>query len=110
MALAITGFVLGSLFTLVAGSKRLSFRSEESLVRAARLRAATNFALLENDYNDIELVLEDDSFLVNEAEFLEDPVRKTSPSTRALQKYEVVNSNSGEVITGLRWIQLELPQ
>ena len=110
VALAITGFVLGSLFTLVAGSKRLSFRSEESLVRAARLRAATNFALLENDYNDIELVLEDDSFLVNEAEFLEDPVRKTSPSTRALQKYEVVNSNSGEVITGLRWIQLELPQ
>ena len=33
VALAITGFLLGGLFSLVGGSKQLSWRSEESLVR-----------------------------------------------------------------------------
>ena len=53
VALAITGFVLGGLFSLVGGSKQLGWRSEESLLRATRLRAAINFALLENEYRNV---------------------------------------------------------
>ena len=47
VALTITGFVLGGLFSLVGGSKQLTWRSEASLVRATEIRAATNFALLQ---------------------------------------------------------------
>ena len=46
VALAITGFILGGLFSLLGSSKQLSWRSEENLLRASRVRAATNFALL----------------------------------------------------------------
>ncbi|MBL6817064.1 MAG: type II secretion system protein, partial [Pseudomonadales bacterium] len=37
VALTITGFVLGGLFSLVGGSKQLTWRSEASLVRATEI-------------------------------------------------------------------------
>ena len=43
VALAISGFILGGLFSLLGSSKQLSWTSEENLLRAARIRAATNF-------------------------------------------------------------------
>ncbi len=110
VALTITGFVLGGLFSLVGGSKKLSWRSEESLVQATRVRAAINFALLENDYSDVELILRDDSYRVRALEVLEDPERKTQASVYGFQAYEVVNRERDEVVTGSRWIRLDLPQ
>ncbi len=110
MALAITGFVLGGLFSLVGGSKQLGWRSEESLIRATRIRAATNFALLENEYRDVEAILSDSSYDIRGQELLEDPLRKTQPTVFALQEYEIWNEDRDEMITGSRWIQLDLPQ
>lgn len=110
VALTITGFVLGGLFSLVGGSKQLSWRSEESLVQAMRARAAINFALLENEYADVELILRDDSYQIRALDELEVPVRKTEATVHSFQSYEVVNRERDEVITGSRWIQLELPQ
>ena len=110
VALAITGFVLGGLFSLVGGSKQLGWRSEESLLRATRLRAATNFALLENEYRNVELILEDESFQIVPKDILEDPERKTQPSIFTLQGFEIVDDDRDEVITGSRWVQLDLPQ
>ena len=110
VALTITGFVLGGLFSLVGGSKQLSWRSEESLIQATRVRAAVNFALLENEYSDVEQILQDDSYRIRSLDLLEDPERKTQGSVHAFQAYEVVNRERGEVIAGSRWIQLDLPQ
>ena len=110
VALAITGFVLGGLFSLVGGSKQLGWRSEESLLRATRLRAAINFALLENEYRNVELILEDESFQIVPKDILEDPERKTQPSIFTLQAFEIVDDDRDEVITGSRWVQLDLPQ
>ena len=110
VALAITGFVLGGLFSLVGGSKQLGWRSAESLLRATRLRAATNFALLENEYRNVELILEDDSFQIVPKDILEEPERKTQPSIFTLQAFEIVDDDRDEVITGSRWVQLDLPQ
>jgi len=110
VALAITGFVLGGLFSLVGGSKQLGWRSAESLLRATRLRAATNFALLENEYRNVELILEDDSFQIVPKDILEEPERKTQPSIFTLQAFEIVDDERDEVITGSRWVQLDLPQ
>lgn len=108
IALTITGFILGGLFSLVAGSKQLSWRSEESLLRATKLRAVTNFALLENEYSEVELILEDDSWEIRPLQLLEEPERKTQASVHTLQAYELLNSERDEIITGNRWIQLEL--
>ncbi len=110
VALAITGFVLGGLFSLVGGSKQLGWRSEESLLRATRLRAAINFALLENEYRNVELILEDESFQIVPKDILEKPERKTQPSIFTLQAFEIVDDDRDEVITGRRWVQLDLPQ
>ncbi|MCH7672634.1 MAG: type II secretion system protein [Proteobacteria bacterium] len=110
VALTITGFVLGSLFSLLGGSKQLSWRSEASLIEATRLRAATNFALLEDEYFDVEPILEDDSYEIRSIDILEEPERKTQPSTYTLEEYEILNSDRGIIITGSRWIQLELPR
>ena len=110
VALAITGFVLGGLFSLVAGSKQLGWRSEESLLRANRLRASTNFALLQNEYRNVELILEDESLQIMPKDILEEPERKTQPSIFTLQAFEIINDDRGEVITGSRWVQLDLPQ
>jgi len=110
VALTITGFVLGGLFSLVGGSKQLSWRSEASLVEATRLRAAINFALLENEYSDVEEILLDDSYQIRSLDLLEDSERKTQATVHAFQAYEVINRERDEVVAGSRWIQLDLPQ
>jgi prepilin-type N-terminal cleavage/methylation domain-containing protein len=110
VALTITGFVLGGLFSLVGGSKQLSWKSEDSLIRATRARAAINYALLENEFHDVELILEDDSYEVRDQGLLEDPERKTQATAYALQAIEIINEDRDEIISSNRWIQLSLPQ
>lgn len=110
VALAITGFLLGGLFSLLAGSKQLSWRSEASLVRAINARAHINFALLENDLNEVEPAVENDRYFVRGDELLEDPERKTQATAYALENFEVINDARDDIIVGTRWVQLELPR
>ncbi len=110
VALAITGFLLGGLFTLLAGSKQLSWRSEASLVRAINARAAVNFALLENQRNEVEAVLDNARFRVTVGELLEDPERKTQAIQFSLEEFEVVDEFREELLTGTRFVLLEVPR
>ena len=110
VALAITGFILGGLFSLLGSSKQLSWRSEENLLRAARVRAATNFALLQNEFRDVEEILKDDGYEIRSLELLDDPIRKTEPLMYALQRYQITDDSRDEQFFGSRWIRLNLPQ
>ncbi len=110
VALAITGFVLGSLFSLVGGSKQLTWRSQDSLLRATELRAATNFALLENEFQDVQPILKNDDYTVVSGRELEAPERKTQPTLYALQNYEIRNDDRDETVSATRWIRLALPR
>ena len=110
VALAITGFILGGLFSLLGSSKQLSWRSEENLLRAARVRAATNFALLQNEFRDVEEILEDNGYEIRSLELLDDPIRKTEPLLYALQRYQITDVSRDEQFFGSRWIRLNLPQ
>ena len=74
VALTITGFLLGGLFALVGGSKQLSWRAEDVLVRATQQRTAWNFALLDNEYAELEPILDDEFYTVRELDDLEAPV------------------------------------
>ena len=110
VALAITGFILGGLFSLLGSSKQLSWRSEENLLRAARVRAATNFALLQNEFRDVEEILEDNGYEIRSLELLDDPIRKTEPLLYALQRYQITDDSRDEQFFGSRRVRLNLPQ
>lgn len=110
VAMTITGFVLGGLFSLVAGSKQMSWRAEDNLLRATQIRAATNYALLYNQFLELEPILYSDQFRVETGDLLEPPVRKTQPSNLALETYRIINSVDEVIASGSRWIQLDLPR
>ena len=110
VALAITGFILGGLFSLLGSSKQLSWRSEENLLRAAHVRAATNFALLQNEFRDVEEILKDDGYEIRSLGLLDDPIRKTEPLLYALQQYQITDDSRDEQFFGSRWVRLNLPQ
>ena len=110
VALAITGFILGGLFSLLGSSKQLSWRSEENLLRAARVRAVTNFALLQNEFRDVEEILKDGGYEIRSLELLDDPIRKTEPLLYALQRYQITDDSRDEQFFGSRWVRLNLPQ
>ena len=110
VALAITGFLLGGLFSLLAGSKQLSWRSEASLVRATNARAHLNFALLENQLNEVEPAVENDRYSVRVGEVLEDPERRTQATRYALETFEVLSEDREDIIVGTRLLELEVPR
>jgi len=110
VALAITGFILGSLFTLVAGSKQLTWRAEDSLQRATQIRAATNFALLQNEIDEVQEILQNRAFISEPLDQIEPPLQKTQAMSFALQNYRVVNSEREEEYLASRWIQLYVPE
>lgn len=111
VALTITGMVLGSLFALAGGSKQLAFRSGESLHTAIQARAAINYALLQDEYREVEEILEGaERFEIRGDDYLEFPPRKTQPTIFKLQTYSVTDEETDEAITGTRWVRLELAE
>ncbi len=109
VALTITAMVLGGLFTLAAGSKQLAGRAQSSLSDTVQARANINFALLDNQFRDIESVIEDE-FDVSPVDELEDPLRRTAPMYDLLETYRMVDPETGEQIEGVRWLRSDLPR
>ena len=107
VALTITGFLLGGLFSLVGGSKQLSWRSEEALVRAIQQRAAWNFALLDNEYADLEAILDDDYNEVRGLDDIEAPDRQTQSLQYTLRALELVSEDGDVKAVATRWIRLQ---
>lgn len=107
VALTITGFLLGGLFSLVGGSKQLSWRSEDALVRAMQQRAAWNFALLDNEYADLETILDDDYYEIRELDDIEVPDRQTQPLQYTLRALELVSETGDVEAVATRWIRLQ---
>ena len=107
VALTITGFLLGGLFSLVGGSKQLSWRAEDALVRAIQQRAAWNFALLDNEYADLEAILYDDYYEVRELDDIEAPDRQTQSLQYTLRALELVSEDGDVEAVATRWIRLQ---
>lgn len=110
VALTITAMVLGSLFSLAAGSKQLAYRSDQSLQRAVQARAAVNFALLEDEYSEVEPAIDNERFDIRGEDYLDPVHRKTEPLSYKLQHYAVIDERTDERIEGTRWVRLELPE
>ena len=106
VALTITGFLLGGLFALVGGSKQLSWRAEDVLVRATQQRTAWNFALLYNEYADLEPILDEEFYTVRELDDLEAQDRQTQPLSYTLRALELVSEDGDVEAVAMRWIRL----
>lgn len=110
VALTISAMILGGLFALAAGSKQLALRAQDSLQLSTSNRAVINFALLDNEFRDIEAVLDESRYQIRAVDVLPDVERRTAPMNDLLQAYEVIDNQTEEVINGVRWIRFDLPQ
>ena len=110
VALTITGFLLGGLFSLIGGSKELSFRAGGHLSRSLELRAINNFGMLQDGYNDFEAILDSDRFDVEDLYELAAPARKTQPMNHSLKVFEITDKNSRVSFLLSRWQQEDLPK
>ena len=79
IALMITAMVMGSLFTLSAGSKQLAFRAQQSLQDSTAARAAVNEALLDNEFRDLEPAMSETRYTIEGQDVLDDAERRTAP-------------------------------
>jgi prepilin-type N-terminal cleavage/methylation domain-containing protein len=110
IALMITAMVMGSLFTLSAGSKQLAFRAQQSLQDSTAARAAVNEALLDNEFRDLEPAMSETRYTIEGQDVLDDAERRTAPMNDLLQLYEIRNNQTGETIEAVRWMRFDLPQ
>jgi prepilin-type N-terminal cleavage/methylation domain-containing protein len=110
VALTITGLALGGLFSVIAGNKRLAWRSEAALIKSTQVRSLINFSQLNDQRGAIDVTFENrDLQLYTDIE-LEIPERHTAGTTQALRAYEILDENGMEVAKGTYWVELELPE
>ena len=110
VALTITGMALGGLFGVIAGNKRLAWRSEESLVKTMQARSLINFSQLNDERGYAALDFENQDLIINFGYELEISDRKTQASRLALREYEVFDEVGGLITTGTYWVELELAE
>lgn len=112
IALTITGLVLGGLLSLSAGSKRLAVTAQETLHEAVQRRAALQYAQLEPIPDRLEPLPGGDlqRFESNAGDLLPDPIRRTIPTQWLLQEYRLEDADSDEILTGSRWVRLDVPR
>lgn len=110
VALTITGMALGALFGVIAGNKRLAWRSEEALVKTMQVRSLINYSQLNDELGEVEVDFENDNLTILTGNEIEAPERKTQASVMALREYEVTDEFGELVTTGSYWIELELPE
>ena len=110
VALTITGMALGALFGVIAGNKRLAWRSEEALVKTMQVRSLINYSQLNDELGEVVVDFENDELSIRSGYEIEAPERKTQASIMALREYEVIDEFGELVTTGSYWIELELPE
>ncbi len=110
VAMTITAMVLGGLFSLAAGSKRLAFTARENLQEAVQTRAHIQYALLDNGYAELEPILAGDEYRMSSGDLLPDPLRRTAPTPYLLTRYQLIHRETNETIDGVRWTRFELPR
>ena len=109
VALTIAGMVMGALFGIIGGNKRLAWRSEEALVESVHARNLINFSMLNNERAEIYIDFENDDLLIAEGAELDSPPRQTQPISMQLKQYEILDARGEVIASGAYWIDLDLP-
>ncbi len=88
IAMTIVAMALGTVFSLLAGSKRLAFKAADDIERTIFLRSALNAAqiLEEPEYPELPNRYKK-SLEIDSGDFLEKPEKQTRPMKLALESY-----------------------
>jgi len=108
LAIAIVGIALGSIFGLLAGSKRLAFKASNEIGQVLFLRAAINVAQLEeeSDYPELpEEYKKETDFEIEDV--LESPDRQTRKILLGLEPYTIAHKEKNLEIKSIRLKILE---
>jgi len=111
VALSIVGMVLGTVFGLLAGSKRLAFKSLDDIERTVFLRSAINVAqvLKEPDYPELpERYKKSLDLSIDEP--LEKPEHQTKLMRLALEPYRLYDDAKGIELKSIRFVLLDTVQ
>jgi prepilin-type N-terminal cleavage/methylation domain-containing protein len=108
VAMTIVGMVLGTVFGLLAGSKRLAFKAADDIERTVFLRSAINAAqmLEEPDYPELPERYKKDLEMDTE-EPIEKPEKQTRPMRLALEPYILHDDEKGIELKSVRLIKLD---
>jgi prepilin-type N-terminal cleavage/methylation domain-containing protein len=111
VALAIVGMVLGTVFSLLASSKRLAFKALDDIERTVFLRSALNSAqaLEEPDYPELPERYKKNVELKTD-EPIEKPERQTQPMRLALEPYRIYDDEKGIELKAVRLVLLDTAQ
>jgi len=108
VAMAIVGMVLGTVFGLLAGTKRLAFKAVDDIERTIFLRSAINAAqvLEEPEYPELPERYKDSLDLTTD-DLLEKPEQQTRPMRLALEPYTLRDDEKGIEFTTVRLVKLD---
>jgi len=103
LAIAIVGMALGSIFGLLAGSKRLAFKASEEMGQVLFLRASISIAQLEeeSEYPELPEVYKKEVDFESD-ELLESPDRQTRKILLGLEPYNLSNTEKHLEINSVR--------
>lgn len=106
IAMAIVGMVLGSIFSLLAGSKRLAFKGVNDIERTVFLRSAINAAQLLEDpeYPELPERYRQNLEIQVSDEEIEIPERQTKPMQLALEPVAIYDSETEKVLYTVRLV------
>jgi len=110
VAMTITGLALGSLFSVIAGNKKLAWRAEDTLILSTQIRSLINAAQLYDERGEVVLDFSNRELQLLDNEILEKPERQTQASALALRGYSVLNPAGDVVASGTYWVELDLPE
>jgi general secretion pathway protein I len=111
VAMAIIGLVLGSVFSLLAGSKRLAFKAADDIEQTLFLRSAMNAAqvLEEPKYPELPERYKKNVTMRTD-KVLEKSERQTRPLRFGLEPYTFLDKEKNLEISTLRWKELDTAQ
>ncbi len=109
VAMTITGLALGSLFSVIAGNKRLAWRAQAALLHAIEVRSLVNFAQLNDAQGEVFSESRKDKLQLVLEEKLEVPERKTQATRFDLRGYHIKDEHGDEIASGSYWMWQDLP-
>lgn len=106
IAMAIVGMVLGNIFSLLAGSKRLAFKGMDDIERTVFLRSAINAAQLLEDpeYPELPERYSQNLEIETSDEEIEIPEHQTKPMRLALEPVLIYDSETEKALYTVRLI------
>ena len=111
IAMAIVGMALGTVLSLLAGSKRLAFKATDDMERIIFLRSAINAAqvLEEPEYPELPSQYKE-NLTISVGEPLEKPEQQTRPMQLALEPYTLRDEDKGIELSTVRLIKRDTAQ